>query len=296
MYTQCPHCETFFRVSTADLEVADGEVRCSRCDAVFDARATLHAEHADPALGDAELAVEVHADPAIGDLFGHPPTLAALPAQDLPEGSPDTLTAALDAAADAAPALEAPAPLAVPPAPPELPAAGRPRPRRLPWAAASALLAVALGAQLVHAERGALARDPAVGPALVEAYQRLGLPIVEPTDLAALAVTRAEVTSHPLYDSVLFITASVTNEARFAQPLPLLRVRLDDRWGEPVGVRMFTPQEYLRTPQPDGRARPGRSYAVALEVVDPGNEAVGYALVPCLPAGGSIVCLGDDPR
>jgi hypothetical protein len=158
------------------------------------------------------------------------------------------------------------------------------------------VLALALVAQLVHANREPLARDPRVGPALVDAYRSLRLPLKAPTDLARLAVQRADVTSHPVYRDVLYITATVTNEAPFAQPLPLLRVRLDDRWGEPVGVRMFTPQEYLRTPQPDGRARPGRSYAVALEVVDPGNEAVGYALVPCLPAGGSIVCLGDDPR
>jgi hypothetical protein len=171
--------------------------------------------------------------------------------------------------------------------------AGRPRPKRGPWLAACVVLALALVAQLVHANREPLARDPRVGPALVDAYRSLRLPLKAPTDLARLAVQRADVTSHPVYRDVLYITATVTNEAPFAQPLPLLRVRLDDRWGEPVGVRIFRPEEYLRRAEPAARAVPGRAYAIALEVVDPGNEAVGYALTPCLPQGDTLVCYGD---
>ena len=37
MYTQCPHCQTCFRISEAHLKVADGKVRCGSCQEVFDA-------------------------------------------------------------------------------------------------------------------------------------------------------------------------------------------------------------------------------------------------------------------
>lgn len=41
MYTSCPECGTVFRISTHDLRVADGYVRCGHCSATFSAIATL---------------------------------------------------------------------------------------------------------------------------------------------------------------------------------------------------------------------------------------------------------------
>jgi predicted Zn finger-like uncharacterized protein len=37
MYTQCPECDTIFRVNAAVLRTAQGQVRCGVCDATFDA-------------------------------------------------------------------------------------------------------------------------------------------------------------------------------------------------------------------------------------------------------------------
>ena len=353
MYTQCPECETYFRVTEDDLEAAEGQVRCSQCEAIFDARARLLTPAQEVALGEngaaeplSAIAADADAgtrpdaplsepetpptsalkggadDPAIGDLFAddagadatgaeRDPSfdLGAVDALDGPRADPSFDAAALpsEPAVDpSAPRAELPTPTideALPRAPlgfelptgasPLLTQAGRPRPKRGPWLAACAALVVTLVAQVVHANREPLTRDPALGPTVVGAYRALHLPIAEPTDLGKLAVQRADVTSHPVYRDVLYITATVTNEAAFPQPLPLLRVRLDDRWGEPVGVRIFRPEEYLRRAEPSARAEPGRAYGIALEVVDPGNEAVGYALTPCLPQGDALVCLGD---
>ena len=41
MYTQCPRCETIFRVSAEILRAAGGQVRCGRCGAAFGALARL---------------------------------------------------------------------------------------------------------------------------------------------------------------------------------------------------------------------------------------------------------------
>jgi len=37
MYTQCPHCDAVFQLSTAQLKAANGEVRCGQCLTVFNA-------------------------------------------------------------------------------------------------------------------------------------------------------------------------------------------------------------------------------------------------------------------
>src|SRR6185295_11883449 len=41
MYTRCPHCGTYFRVLREQLQASSGQVRCGRCQRVFDAFATL---------------------------------------------------------------------------------------------------------------------------------------------------------------------------------------------------------------------------------------------------------------
>jgi len=43
LYTRCTRCETIFRVTTEDLQASSGQVRCGRCQAVFDAFASLTA-------------------------------------------------------------------------------------------------------------------------------------------------------------------------------------------------------------------------------------------------------------
>jgi predicted Zn finger-like uncharacterized protein len=44
LFTRCPQCETVFRVTTRHLQVSGGQVRCGRCQSVFDAFASLTAK------------------------------------------------------------------------------------------------------------------------------------------------------------------------------------------------------------------------------------------------------------
>jgi len=41
MYTQCPHCETVFRITAEQLQLARGDVRCGDCNEIFHALETL---------------------------------------------------------------------------------------------------------------------------------------------------------------------------------------------------------------------------------------------------------------
>jgi len=42
MYTQCPHCQTCFRIAEAHLKAAKGQVRCGSCKEIFDATNHLY--------------------------------------------------------------------------------------------------------------------------------------------------------------------------------------------------------------------------------------------------------------
>ncbi|NIO41987.1 MAG: DUF3426 domain-containing protein, partial [Burkholderiales bacterium] len=43
LFTRCPACETVFRVTTRHLQASGGQVKCGRCQSVFDAFASLTA-------------------------------------------------------------------------------------------------------------------------------------------------------------------------------------------------------------------------------------------------------------
>lgn len=45
-FTQCTHCHTRFRITDAHLEAYNGQVRCGKCQQVFDARENLQPEQA----------------------------------------------------------------------------------------------------------------------------------------------------------------------------------------------------------------------------------------------------------
>jgi hypothetical protein len=79
------------------------------------------------------------------------------------------------------------------------------------------------------------------------------------------------------------VRASLRNGAGFAQPLPLLRLELEDRFGDTVARRDFEPREYLNDPaQAPRMLASGATTEAALTIVDEGTDAVGYRLDVCM--------------
>ncbi|MDH5229025.1 MAG: zinc-ribbon domain-containing protein [Gammaproteobacteria bacterium] len=54
MYTECPNCNTVFKISQDQLKIAEGRVRCGRCNTVFSALATLSDEIPEGISGNTE--------------------------------------------------------------------------------------------------------------------------------------------------------------------------------------------------------------------------------------------------
>lgn len=169
--------------------------------------------------------------------------------------------------------------------------------RRWPWALAALILALGLGMQAVHHWRQDLARHPLAGPWLLRAYGALGLPLASPTDLGSFEFRQLGAASDASQAGRLKVRASIVNGAAFAQPFPLLRLSLQDRFGTTIGMRDLEPAEYLPGGElpPSGLMAPGQRADAEVVFVDPGRDAVGFELDVCLREGDVVRCTRDLP-
>jgi predicted Zn finger-like uncharacterized protein len=257
MYAQCPDCLTVFSLDAGALAQARGAVICGNCETLFDALETL-ADQLPPEpfrLLTGNTTGEAHA--------------AQAPKLELAIYRP---RAEVPAAAEPAPAAPAFTPRFA-----HNRRAARPRERRWPWVITCVLLTVLLAGQLAWAERGLLIADPTVGAWLRQACASLGcrLPLVR--DVRRLHLVARDVQAHPSVPGALMISATIRNDAAFAQPYPVVSLVLSDADGHRVAMRRLRPAEYLddREAMRAGLA-PGTSAALLIEVADPGTHAVAF--------------------
>ena len=166
----------------------------------------------------------------------------------------------------------------------ELAAAANDSSARWAWGVGAMVLALLFAVQLIHHNRLQFARGAAVGPALREVYSSLGMPLPPNWNLAAFELRQWGANeSAPSSAGAMTVRASLKNGAAFAQPMPLLRLELEDRFGGTVARRDFQPAEYLKVPAQASRLLPaGASTEAELEIVGTTTEAVGYRLDVCL--------------
>ena len=100
----------------------------------------------------------------------------------------------------------------------------------------------------------------------------------------------------PASPGTLKVRASITNNAPFAQPYPLLRLVLEDRWGDQVRAREFEPAEYLDPgTAPDRLLGATQQTNATISIVDPGPDAEGFRFDICLQGKAGAVCAADVP-
>jgi predicted Zn finger-like uncharacterized protein len=167
-------------------------------------------------------------------------------------------------------------------------------PPRWPWLLASLMLCLLLGGQALHHWRTTLARHPTFGPVLMRAYQTLGQSLTPNWQLTAYNIKQWGIVSDPSQPGTLRVRASVTNTALFAQPYPVLRLVLEDRFGARVGQRDFKPDEYTApSPRADRLLAANAAANIDLAIVDPGPDAVGFQFDSCLQESNGFVCAHD---
>jgi predicted Zn finger-like uncharacterized protein len=244
MYTQCPECRVYFRITAPQLGARQGLVRCGQCAAVFQARERLYEK-----LPEAPEAAPETAPP--------PKRRRRKPAARRPADS-EPLT----------PELVAPLLFPVPPRHRRLWLAG--------WSLASLLLAGLVGAQLAWLYRVELAAHATLQPLIAGYCEWLGCELT-PAHHVGRIEFETSIAPHPKFTNALRLRADLVSRAERVQRYPLLEVTLTDSEGRPLSRRRFGPRDYLGAKTGD-TMMPNVVVHALLDVTNPENRAVGYEI------------------
>lgn len=261
MYSQCPECLTIYKVGAAMLAQSHGSMRCGHCNAVFDALRTL---------------TEQLPDATVRRLLAHPgdeaPPQLAVPAMRPSAGQQQALLFDPDERPTRAPAQRRA----------HAPAFARARhaqavARNWPWALGALGLALSLLAQISYAERAVLLDDAHLRPLLDRSCVVVGCHLPLRHDPVKLELLSRDIRPHPSVPNALIVSATLRNDADFAQAFPEVEITLSDLDENRIAMRRFRPQEYIS----DSRSlaaglAPGATAALVFEVADPGKNAVAF--------------------
>jgi len=326
MFTVCPKCALTLVVTAADLKVAQGYVRCGRCSNVFNAIAALSEEKQVQAAGlegyvqpdrpddqrpDEEKMEFDSAATNLSEVFvereiGDEEATGTFEAIVLESGEQETTAPEPETRQDAelfqelqslAERVEAQISVApASPAPPELEVHApqiddeQDEPERSwAWRPGIAALLLLFAVQAVHHYRNDLAMNPRLSGPLAKIYNGLGMPLMPRWDLAAYEVHQLGATTDTAGAGELIVRASLKNAAERAQPLPLLRVSIQDRFGNRLASRDVAPKAYATRASASLAA--GQRIDIELNFSDPGRDAASFEIDACLPRpGGRIEC------
>ena len=136
--------------------------------------------------------------------------------------------------------------------------------------------------------------DARLNRPLTALYAAIGTPLVPRWDLHAYDVRQLGASVAPGAAGVITVRASVRNAAQQAQPLPLLRVTLQDRFGNRLASSDVPPRLYVAPAVHGAELASGQRIDAEMGFVDPGANAVGFEIDACLPArGGGVTCAND---
>ncbi|HET9865042.1 MAG TPA: zinc-ribbon and DUF3426 domain-containing protein [Steroidobacteraceae bacterium] len=175
-----------------------------------------------------------------------------------------------------------------------------PKATRPPWqySAGIGLLTLVLLLQIVHHNRQSLVLNNTFGPTISKIYGWFGATPTPRWDLSAYTVKQLGAEAEGSEGTRLRVRLSVQNDSDRVQPLPLLRLTLQDRYGNAVATRDLEPREYL-PPRAAGQRllEPDQRIDAELHVIDPGKAAIGFEIDACLRgARGNIGCAHDARR
>jgi len=255
MYTRCPHCETVFRVTTQQLQVSSGQVRCGLCTNVFDAFTTLSSQP----LARSET---TYTPPKPSAAPSAAPTAAPAPVvQSKPKlaAEPETLTLPDELFGSGAPSVG----------------------QRGPWIAGTLFLLVALVGQAAWFFPTDIAtRVPELRPLLVQfcAWSQCNVQLPRLPEQLFIEASDLQVLD-PAHPSEVLLTAVIRNRAPTSQDFPMLELTLTDPSNQTAARKVFSAADYLDTGT-DIRRGIAANQEISIRVyLDTGSlKATGYRL------------------
>lgn len=312
--TRCPSCNTAFKATEAILKIADGTVRCGSCLRVFnaydhadkEANPQQHTNDIDPASEEDESwALELlrqeeqesdgteqntikpsenkETESAVIDIINNDlqaPETESIDAveeeatdtnsnnisdQELDEDEADLLdNITLD---------------------PLIFREEKKRNKSLLWGSGIVLLSIILVAQVAWIRFDTLSLRKPYRGAYSVACDILQCQLPALSDIKKIRTTQLVVRSHPSQQQALQIDAIILNSASFDQLFPMLRLEFFNLQNETVASRDFHPREYLQGELTGAEVMPAQQpIQLALEIADPGEQAVNYRIVIVKPA------------
>ncbi len=284
----CPHCQTSFRITNAQVTAADGSVRCGSCLQVFNAMDQL--ERAPEESANAE-------NPTVNT-----EEQTASQTSEKPVIEQQSITQSHEQALEPDKAPDSTMKTKIAPEPleyddhqqqtietlireldeqqiEETANIQQHRRKRVGWIIAALILSLLLVGQFAWFNRQTLSLDPALRGFYANLCQLLPCVLPPMVDIGAIRSTELLVRSHPDQQNALQVDAVIINEASHTQPFPNLQLTFTDINGNVIAHRIFTPTEYLAGELAGAvempRAQPIR---LGLEMIDPGEKAVNYQL------------------
>jgi hypothetical protein len=144
------------------------------------------------------------------------------------------------------------------------------------WGLGIVMMCGALVLQYLYYFRLQLVDNPQLRPVLSAMCSVTGCELPPRRDLGHIELVEHLMQFHPTYEESLLITATLTNSADFDQPYPLLEVIMTDIEQQVVARRHFPPELYLNNFSSGDTFAAHSEVPLMLEVLDPGNRAVGF--------------------
>ena len=134
------------------------------------------------------------------------------------------------------------------------------------------------GFQLVIFKSSAIANlIPALQPLLVNACEALPCRYTGSHNRKLIKIANRDVRLHPKIKGALLISATILNQASFAQPYPTILLKFTDLTGTTVAQRYFLPDEYLGLLNKPFALMPSKQpIQLNIEILDPGSDAINF--------------------
>ncbi len=266
MFTRCSSCRAAFSITDQQLAIASGMVRCGVCEHVFDARLYLFKQAQErkneeveaklDAVIDAELDVDIieYQQPVSTQESdnGHESQIIEQRTAEEPPDVPKII-------ADQLSNLERDS--------------NSSHPIHLLGFLLIGLLLTAISIQVI-----AVYQVDLLPPSLhTKVCSWITCVHKVPRALDKFEILNRSIYTHPQEKNALMVTVTIINRADFAQPYPIVQLRFLDVAGDVMAARQFNPSDYLNVPwRPQTLMQPARPISILLEVVDFGEDVVGY--------------------
>jgi predicted Zn finger-like uncharacterized protein len=147
------------------------------------------------------------------------------------------------------------------------------------WGLASLIMLLIAGGQTLFFKFDQWSRTPQWRPLYTQICNLADCTLPNVQNMKQLSTQHLVVRSHPKLQKALMVDTLMQNLANYPQPFPDLELVFSDLNNNVVASRQFLPSEYLSGELAGQTLIPSRTpIHIALEIVDPGPEAVSYAI------------------